>query len=302
MFYNRKKVNKNKKQRRIENRKNNFSQREIKQEIKPIGVFDSGFGGLEILREIVRKLPQYDYVYLGDTARSPYGSRAQQTIYNYTVEAVNFLFSQNCPLLILACNTASSEALRKIQREYLPRHYPVRKVLGVIIPTAEEATEKTIAKRIGVIGTESTVCSRVFEREIKKLNPQIKVFQKSCPLLVPIVEAGEKNLEIIESVLKNYLNPLIEKNIDTLILGCTHYGLLKTQIEKITGDNIKIVAEGEIVAKKLVDYLKRHKEIESNLSRNSTIRFLTTDLSNRFRNLGKEFFGEEIRSEKINLG
>ncbi len=269
--------------------------------MKPIGVFDSGFGGLEILQEIVKKLPEYDYVYLGDTARLPYGSRTQEVVYNFTVEAVDFLLKKSCPLLILACNTASSEALRRIQKEYLAKNFPEKKVLGVIIPAAEEAVEKTKNNRVGVIGTESTVNSRAFERELKKLNFRVKVFQKACPLLVPIVEAGEENSQITEPVLKNYLNPLIKKDIDTLILGCTHYGLLKKKIKKIVGEKINVITEGEIVAEKLNDYLKRHQEIEKNLSRNSTIRFLTTDLTDRFKILGSQFFGKEISPEKVSL-
>ena len=268
---------------------------------KAIGVFDSGFGGLEILREIINKLPEYDYIYFGDTARSPYGSRSQELVYNFTLEAVKFLFNQNCQLIILACNTASSTALRRIQREYLPNNYPNRKILGVIIPVAEAAVEKTLNNQIGVIGTESTVDSAAFKREIKKLNPKIEVFQKACPLLVPIIEAGEKNSKITEFALRKYLNPLIRKNIDTLVLGCTHYGLLKEEIKKVIGDNINIVSEGKIVAEKLEDYLNRHPEIEKNLSKNSAIKFLTTDLTEKFKILGSQFFGKKISPEKVNL-
>ena len=268
---------------------------------KTIGVFDSGFGGLEILREIINKLPEYDYIYFGDTARSPYGSRSQELVYNFTLEAVKFLFNQNCQLIILACNTASSTALRRIQREYLPNNYPNRKILGVIIPVAEAAVEKTLNNQIGVIGTESTVDSAAFKREIKKLNPKIEVFQKACPLLVPIIEAGEKNSKITEFALRKYLNPLIRKNIDTLVLGCTHYGLLKEEIKKVIGDNINIVSEGKIVAEKLEDYLNRHPEIEKNLSKNSAIKFLTTDLTEKFKILGSQFFGKKIFPEKVNL-
>lgn len=269
--------------------------------IKPIGIFDSGFGGLEILQEIVNELPEYDYIYFGDTAKSPYGSHSQEVVYNFTLGAVKFLFNQNCPLLILACNTASSTALRKIQKEYLPKNYPKRKVLGVIIPVTEEAIKKTRNQRIGVMGTESTVASCAFKKELKKLNPEIKVFQKSCPLLVPIVETGEKDSKITELVLKKYLNPLIKKNIDTLILGCTHYGLLKGEIKKAVGENMNIVAEGKIIAEKLKYYLKRHPEVEENLSKNSRIRFLTTDLTKKFKILGSQFFGKKIFPEKVNL-
>ena len=268
---------------------------------KPIGVFDSGFGGLEILREIVDELPEYDYIYLGDTARSPYGSHSQEVIYNFTLGAIKFLFNQDCPLLILACNTASSTALRKIQREYLSRNFPERRVLGVIIPVTEEAAGKTKNGRIGVMATESTVRSEAFEKELKKLDPKIRVFQEACPLLVSIVEEGERDSKLTKLVLEKYLTPLMSKNIDTLILGCTHYGLLKKEIEKVVGENINIIAEGEVIAGKLKNYLKRHPEVEKNLNKNSKIKFLTTDLTEKFKILGSQFFGKEISPEKISL-
>jgi glutamate racemase len=263
-----------------------------------IGVFDSGFGGLDILREIVKKLPEYNYIYLGDTARTPYGTRSQEVVYNFTCQAVNFLFKENCPLIILACNTASSEALRKIQQKYLPRHYSKRRVLGVIIPAAEAAINKTYNDRVGVIATEGTVNSGAFERELKKLNPKIKVFQKACPLLVPIVEAGEESSLATKIILKRYLRPLTKKNIDTLILGCTHYGLLQNKIRKVIGKKIKTISEGKIVAEKLKDYLKRHPEIEKTLTKNSKIKFLTTDLTDKFKILGSKFFGKKDSTEK----
>ena len=267
----------------------------------PIGVFDSGFGGLEILREIVKELPEYDYIYLGDTARAPYGSRSQEVIYRFTKQAVDFLFKHNSPLVVLACNTASSEALRRIQREYLPKHYPNRRVLGVVIPAAEAAVEATQNNRIGVIATESTVASGAFERELKKLSPGLQVFQNACPLLVPIIEAGEYNSGVADILIKNYLKSLIKEHIDTLILGCTHYGLLEAKIRKITDGKVNIISEGKIVAEKLKDYLMRHPEIESKLGKNSKIKFLTTDLTNKFKTLGSQFFGRQIKPEKVNL-
>jgi len=267
----------------------------------PMGVFDSGFGGLEVLREVIKKLPQYDYVYLGDTARAPYGNRSQEKVYEFTRQAVSFLLKQNSPLVILACNTASSEALRRIQKEYLPEHFPERRVLGVVIPAAEAAVELTENNRIGVMATEGTVASGAFKRELKKLKPEAEVFQKACPLLVPIIEAGEEDSKIAELALKNYLIPLLEKNIDTLILGCTHYGLLRDKIQEIAGKDVSIVSEGNIVAEKTGDYLKRHPEIESLLNQNSRIDFLTTDLSGKFSTLGSKFFGRFIKSKKIVL-
>jgi len=267
----------------------------------PIGVFDSGFGGLEVLKHIVKKLPQYDFIYLGDTARTPYGSRSQEVIFNFTQQAVEFLFTNGCLLVILACNTASSEALRKIQQDYLIKQYPNNKVLGVIIPAVEQAIFLTKNNRVGVIATEGTVNSLAFAKELKKRNPQVKVWQKACPLLVPIVEAGEHNSEIAKVVLQKYLKPLLDKKIDTLILGCTHYGILEKQIKKIVGQNIAVVSEGKVVAQKLEDYLNRHTEVERRLSKKSQQVFLTTDLTNKFQKLGSQFFGKKIKPEKISL-
>lgn len=268
---------------------------------KAIGVFDSGFGGLSVLRHIVRVLPEYDYVYLGDTARMPYGARSQEVIYEFTQQAVDFLFQNNCELIILACNTASSEALRKIQQEYLPKYYPKKRVLGVIIPAAEEAIEVTGNNKIGVMATESAVASGAFERELKKLNPLAQVFQQGCPLLVPIVESGEQNSEITDVILRKYITPLMKKNIDTLILGCTHYGILESKIKNITGQNIRVISEGKIVAKKMKQYLQRHSEIERILSKKRRITFYTTDITNRFKDLGSKFFGKKIAPIKAHL-
>lgn len=277
-----------------------------------IGVFDSGFGGLTIFKELVRKLPKYDYIYLGDSARAPYGNRSQDLIFEFTKQAVDYLFKpphqifgsggkQGCQLIILACNTASAEALRKIQQEYLPNHYPDRRVLGVIRPTAEEAIKITKNNKIGVIGTEGTISAGAYIREIKNLNPRIKVFQQTCPLLVPIIEAGEHNWEGMDLILKKYLKPLIDKKIDALILGCTHYPIIKNKIKKIVGKKIKIVSQEEIIGLKLADYFKRHPEIEEKLSKTNKEIFLTTDLTERFKKLGSKFFGKKISPEIIQL-
>ncbi|MFH0739509.1 MAG: glutamate racemase [bacterium] len=264
---------------------------------RAIGVFDSGFGGLDILKNIVKKLPQYDFIYLGDTARAPYGSRSQEVIFNFTGQAVEFLFKQGCPLVILACNTASSEALRKVQE----KKYPNKKVLGVIIPAIERAIELTKNNRVGVMATEGTVNSMAFVKELKKRNAKIKVFQNPAPLLVPIVEAGEHKSEIAKIALQKYLKPLMAKKIDTLILGCTHYGILEQQIKVIASKDIQVISEGRIVAEKLADYLQRHPEIEKQLSKNSQVKFLTTDLTAKFQALGSQFFGKLIKPEKISL-
>lgn len=264
-----------------------------------IGIFDSGFGGLSILRAIVHKLPQYDYLYLGDTARAPYGSRSQEVIYQFTEQAVDFLLSQGCWLITLACNTASAEALRKIQQEYLPIKYPGRRVLGVLIPAVEDAIKKTKNNRIGVVGTLATVGSKAFAKEIYKLNPQVQVFQQACPLLAPIVEEGEQDSEIAILALRKYLAPLLREGIDTLILGCTHYGFLEKQIQQIVGSEMAIISESQIVADKLADYLSRHPEIEGSLSQGATQRFLTTDITDKFQRLGPAFFGSPLCVEKV---
>lgn len=269
-----------------------------------IGVFDSGFGGLAILKEIVKKLPNYNYIYLGDTARTPYGTRSQEVVYKFTEQAVDFLFKKGCWLIILACNTASAEALRSIQQNYLPRNYPDRRVLGVVIPASEEAVAKTTGDRIGVLATNGTVKSNAFKRELKKLNPKLKIFQQAAPLLVPLVEAGEHNSKVADLILKNYLNPLLKNKIDTLVLGCTHYGILEKKIKKIVGKNIDVIdviTEGKIVAEKLKNYLKNHPEIERKIGKNSKRIFYTTDLTNNFSILGSKFFGKKIKPEKIKL-
>lgn len=268
---------------------------------KFIGVFDSGFGGLSVLRGIIEELPDYNYIYIGDSARAPYGTRSKDLVYDFTRQAVDFLFKNNCQLIILACNTASSDALRKIQREYLPKHYPDKKVLGVLIPAAEEAVKKTINKKVGVIATEGTVQSGAFVRELTKIDSKIKVTQRACPLLVPIVEAGEKNSEATEIILRDYLRPLIKKNIDTLILGCTHYGILENKIKKIIGSNIYVISEVKVVPRKLKIYLQKHQEIEKVIGKNKIVRFYSTDLTDKFRLLGSRFFGRNIQVKKVIL-
>lgn len=270
-------------------------------EPQAIGVFDSGFGGLDILRGIVKELPQYDYIYLGDTARTPYGTRSQEVIYEFTRQAVEFLFQKNCGLIILACNTASSEALRKLQQEYLPKHYPDRKILGVLIPATEDAIQKTRNKKIGILATESTVESGAFERELIKLDADVRICQKACPLLVPLVEAGEQDSPAAGLILEDYLKPVLEFGVDTIILGCTHYGIFKARIQKITGPNVEIVSEPEITAVKLQDYLERHPEIERKLNKNFKKEFYSTDLTLKFQKLGSEFFGEDVKAERVNL-
>lgn len=266
-----------------------------------IGVFDSGFGGIDVLRGIVRELPNYNYIYLGDTARTPYGTRSKEVVYEFVKQAVDFLFKNNCRLIVFACNTASSDALRKIQKEYLPKHYSGKKVLGVLIPAAEEAVSKTVNKKIGVIATEGTVYSSAFVREITKLEPSVKVFQRACPLLVPIVEAGEENSKATELIIGDYLRPLKKEGIDTLILGCTHYGILEKKIRRAVGVRVRVVSESKIVPRKLKGYLKKHPEIERDLGKNKTVRFYSTDLTDKFTQLGSKFFGKKIKAQKVTL-
>lgn len=265
-----------------------------------IGVFDSGFGGLSILKEIVKTLPKYNYVYLGDTARTPYGNRSQEIIYEFTKEGIEFLFQNGCDLVILACNTASSEALRKIQQEFLPKKYPNKKVIGVIIPGAEEAVTKTKNKKIGVLATPATVSSGAFKREIQKLDNKIKVYEIPAPMLVPLVEAGEDKSESAKILIKKYVDEVCSFGIDTLILGCTHYGILESEIKKCA-KGVTVLSEGKIVEKKLKEYFTRHSEIEKKLSKKQNIKFYTTDSKENFDILGGRFFGKKINSKRIDL-
>lgn len=264
-----------------------------------LGIFDSGLGGLSVFKEIAKKMPEYNYIYLGDSARCPYGNRSQELIFQFTREGVDFLFKQNCSLVVLACNTASSESLRRIQQEWLPKYYPQRRVLGVIIPSCEEAAQKTKNKRMGIMATKGTVDSLAFQRELGKIDKKIKVFQQACPLLVPLIEAGEHKSVMAEAALKQYLAPLLDKGIDTLILGCTHYGLLNKQIRDMA--RVKVISQGKIIAEKLKDYLKRHPEIEQQMAKQAQTKFFTTDIASSFEKLGPLFFGKPLKAERIDL-
>lgn len=266
-----------------------------------IGVFDSGFGGLSILRGVVRALPEYDFVYLGDTARVPYGTRSSEVVYEFTRQAVEFLLRKNCGLVILACNTASSDALRRIQHEYLPKCFPGRNVLGVLIPAVEEAVSLTHNGKIGIMATSGTVQSGAFVREILKLDASMRVFQNACPLLVPLVEAGEERSSATDHFLKQYLKPLLAKRIDTLILGCTHYGILERKIGRLVGRSARVLSEANVVGKKLREYIDHHPEYEQTLGKRGARTFYSTDLTENFEVLGKRFFGERIRVERAVL-
>jgi len=258
-----------------------------------IGVFDSGLGGLSILKYFLKRLPEHDYIYLGDSARVPYGSKSGKVVFSYTCQAVDFLFAKGCKLVILACNTASAQALRKIQQEYLPGKYPGKNVIGVIRPLVEAVSSDEKIKRVGVIGTRTTIESGAYEEELKKLNLEIKVFGQATPLLVPLVEEGWIGKRETKMILKKYLRPLKEKKIEALILGCTHYHFLIKEIEAVMGKNCKIYNPGEIVALSLMNYLSRHREYEEELGRGE-VKFYTTDSMEKFKDSGERFLGRNI--------
>lgn len=268
-------------------------------EKKPIGIFDSGYGGLTVFRSIHRQLPDYDYIYLGDTARSPYGNRSFQTIHQYTWECVQWLFKQGCQLIILACNTASAKALRNIQQLDLKSYGPSKRVLGVIRPTAEVIGHFTTTGEIGILGTKGTVQSESYLIEINRFFPGVKVYQQACPLWVPVIENGEYDKPGADYFVKKYLDQILAQspNIDTLLLGCTHYPLIQEKIRVYLPQNIQIVSQGDIVAASLVNYLERHPEIENSISRNRTKKFFTTsDDVQDFDHYAELFFSAKINS------
>ncbi len=266
-----------------------------------IGVFDSGLGGLTIFKELLKTLPQYDYIYLGDNARVPYGGRSPAVIYEFTRQAVDFLLKKDCQLVILACNTASTNALRRLQQEYLPARYPDRRVLGIVLPSVEAVTENN-ARRVGIIATWATVNSGSFVREIKKINEEIEVLQQAGPLLVPFIEEGETSGPFLEAILRRYLTPLVDANIDSLILGCTHYELIKEAVKKIAGPAVWVVSEGEVVAAKLKKYLARHQVIDKKLGKEGKRQYFVTDYSQRYHDLVKLFLDDHFSAgQKLEL-
>jgi glutamate racemase len=271
----------------------------------PIGVFDSGYGGLTVLRELVRFLPGYDFLYLGDNARNPYGTRSFKVVYEYTLQAVKYLFSQDCPLVIIACNTASAKALRNIQQLDLPQIAPDRRVLGVIRPSVEKVAEITRNGHIGVLGTVGTVVSESYPIELQKWSGgKVKsTVQEACPMWVPIVENNEIGSEGAEYFIKKNIQNILRKDtkLDTLILGCTHYPLLLETIRKYVPENIHILEQGEIVANKLIEYLERHPEMDSRLSKDSVTEFLTTESSENFENKAELFLGTSVSATTIHL-
>ena len=269
----------------------------------PIGVFDSGYGGLTVLKEVVKMLPEYDYLYLGDNARAPYGPRSFETVYRYTWQCVEWFFKQGCPLVILACNTASAKALRTIQQKDLPKKYPDKRVLGVIRPTTELIGNYSYTKSVGILATSGTVISQSYPIEIAHLFPGVKVYQEACPMWVPLVENNEYDGEGADYFIKKNLDNLLKQSgeIDTILLACTHYPLLKNKLEKFLPSAIKILTQGEIVAAGTKDYLHRHPEIEAKLSRNRERVFYTTDSTQDFDSHARVFYGEEIRSKHADL-
>ena len=270
----------------------------------PIGVFDSGYGGLTILSAIRKLLPEYDYVYLGDNARSPYGTRSFDVINDFTLQAVRYLFSEGCPLVILACNTASAKALREIQQKYLPTSEdPSRRVLGVIRPTAEVVGTVTETKHIGIMATPGTISAQSYEVELAKLFPDVSVHGQACPMWVPLVEYGESNGEGVDFFVQKYLNELLEqdKQIDSIVLACTHYPLLRPKIEQYLPEGITLLSQGELVATSLKDYLHRHPEMNDRLTQGSSIRYLTTECPDKFGDLASIFVDEEVNATRVKI-
>lgn len=270
----------------------------------PIGVFDSGFGGLTVLKRIVKKLPQYDYFYLGDNARTPYGTRSFETVYNYTLQAVQWFFDQGCPLVILACNTASAKALRTIQQHDLPLHFPDKKVLGVIRPTSEKIGLISKTGRVGVLGTTGTVKSESYIVEIQKFYPQLKVYQEACPMWVPLIENMEQDTIGADYFIQKNLENLLRQDpsIDTILLACTHYPLIQQKIELLLPAEIKVIEQGHIVADSLADYLIRHTEVETQCTKNNSLQFFTTDSTLDFNKYGSIFFDAEVQSKQVDVG
>ncbi|MDE6393562.1 MAG: glutamate racemase [Muribaculaceae bacterium] len=268
-----------------------------------IGIFDSGYGGLTILNGIRGRLPQYDYLYLGDNARAPYGTRSFDIVFDFTRQAVEELFSRGCHLVILACNTASAKALRSIQQQVLPDRYPGRRVLGVIRPTVEAVGSISVSRHIGLLATPGTVRSHSYRMEIEKLYPEMKITETACPMWVPLIETGEAGNDGADYFVKKYIDTVMESDpeIDTLVLGCTHYPLLLPKIRRFAPEGVSIIAQGEIVGASLADYLRRHPEIDRLCTRGGDTEYLTTENAESFDSLASLFMHADIRSSRITL-
>ena len=268
-----------------------------------IGVFDSGYGGLTILKEIVKQLPDYDYIYLGDNARAPYGPRSFDTVYQYTLQCVEWFFEKGCELVILACNTASAKALRNIQQKDLPKLGTNKRVLGVIRPSTEIIGNFSKTGSIGILGTIGTVLSESYPIEIHHFFPEIKVFQQACPMWVPLIENGAFNSPGADYFIKQYLDELLAQSaeIDTILLACTHYPILIDKIKQYLPVGIELVSQGAIVAKSLAQYLDNHQDMSQMISKTGSLHFFTTDSAADFDNHASLFFGKEVKSEHIFL-
>lgn len=271
--------------------------------MSPIGVFDSGYGGLTVLRPVRDLLPEYDFIYLGDNARAPYGTRSFETVYQYTKQCVNWLFDQGCPLVIVACNTASAKALRNIQQKDLVQWGAQKRVLGVIRPTAEIIGQYTSTNQIGILATKGTVLSESYLLEIHKCFPEIKVYQQACPLWVSLIENNAFESDAAKYFLKKDVEALLRQSdrIDTLLLGCTHYPLINDKLLKLVPGHIKLISQGPVVAEALKNYLERHPEIEETISRTGKIKFYTTDSSQEFESQALNFFGENVKATQVYL-
>ena len=269
----------------------------------PIGVFDSGYGGLTILQEIVKQLPEYDYLYLGDNARAPYGPRSFDTVYQYTLQCVEWFFQQGCELVILACNTASAKALRNIQQKDLPKMGAHKRVLGVIRPSTEIIGNYTKTQSIGILGTTGTVLSNSYPIEIGKFFPETRVYQQACPMWVPLIENAEFNSAGADYFVVKYLEELLAQSgkIDTILLACTHYPLLIDKIKQYLPAGITVVSQGAIVATSLLQYLENHADMAKSISKTGSLAFFTTDSATDFDNHASLFFGKEVKSQHIFL-
>jgi len=269
----------------------------------PIGVFDSGYGGLTVLKEMREKLPEYDFLYLGDNARAPYGSRSFDVIYQYTWQAVQALFDRDCSLVILACNTASAKALRNIQRIKLPELHPEKRVLGVIRPSTEELDKHTKTKHVGVLATEGTIRSNSYQIELAKFAPDLVVNQHSCPMWVPLIENNQFDTPGGVYFIQNDLVQILEKDpkIDTILLGCTHYPILLEQLQRLLPDHIEVLAQGKIVADSLADYLQRHPEMDQLCSKGGSVKYLTTESASAFSEKASLLMNDDIQADHLTL-
>ena len=270
----------------------------------PIGVFDSGYGGLTILQDIKKQLPEYDFLYLGDNARAPYGTRSFDLVYEFTLEAVTELFNRGCELVILACNTSSAKALRSIQQNDLEKIGSNKRVLGVIRPSTERIGELTKSNSVGILATEGTVSSNSYVLEVNKYSPQTKIHQQACPMWVPLIESNKHNSAAGRAFIREDVETLLKQDpvMDVIVLGCTHYPIVKNYIQSIVPAHINIVSQGSIVAESLRDYLNRHPEIAAKCTKNASSTYLTTENTEEFDTNASYYIGEQIASKHIKLG